>query len=174
MTVTAKQIAAARAVGLTNVEHIAAACNATGCKFYFATAMIAKESRGRNVWGGDEGGVFSGFPDEVNEGAYRAFEHEVLVNGRTSNGVGPAQITHPDNIRKLKARGLKGHLPADTIRLGVELLLSYYVAARKAGKSNADAIRAAGTRYNGKASYGEDLLVQARRFHTLLGDDDYR
>lgn len=174
MTVTAAQITTATKAGLTNVQHIAAACNTTGCKFYLATAMINKESNGRNVWGNDAGGTFRGLRDEVTESSWRAFRHEVLTNGRTSNGVGPAQITWKGFFPDMEKRGLRPWIPADNIAFGVELLWGYYTAARNAGKTNADAIRSAGTRYNGAAAYGDDLLLKARLWLDRVGSDDYR
>lgn len=179
MTVTAKQVAAITRAGVQHAEHIAAACNKTGCKLYLAVAMIAKESGGRNVWGSDRGGVFRGLPDVVTESSYRAFRHELTVNGRTSNGVGPAQVTYKPFLAEMEGRGLRPWVPADNILFGIEKLWGYYLDSRERGRSNADAIREAGTMYNagnlddGVTAYGEDLLERSRAWLKLVGSADY-
>ena len=93
MTVTAEQIEIAKSHGMQNVDLIAQCCNETGARFYIALAMLEKETGTcRNVYENDVGGTFRGFKDPVTECNWRAFRHEVITNGWTSNGVGHSQL----------------------------------------------------------------------------------
>ena len=60
----------------------------------------------RNVYGNDVGGTFRGFKDPVTECNWRAFRHEVITNGRTSNGVGPSQLTFKGFFTDMESKGL--------------------------------------------------------------------
>lgn len=168
------QINIAKAAGMGNVDLIAQCCNESGCRFYIALAMLEKETTTcRNVYGGDVGGVFSKFPDPVTECNWRAFWHEVKVNGRMSNGVGPSQITSEDLLKDMIAKGLKPYDMHDNIAYGAKLIMSYYRSGRNQGKSVDDALIYAGTRYNGKATYGADYLKVAQKWKNLVGSADY-
>lgn len=179
MTVTTDQIAKVKAAGFQNVEHIANACDATGCMFYLAVAMIEKESKGRNGYGSDSGGMLEDFPIQVNKGNFEAFEYEVVKHGRTSNGVGPAQLTYRGFFPQLRAEGLNAWEPADNIFFGVRLLYGYYKKARGTTSAVRDPIRWAGTWYNAGPNekqiidYGDDLLNVALKWKNIVGNADY-
>lgn len=185
MTVSAEQISKAKAQGLKNVDAAAVVANETGNKFYHLLALLEKESGGKNIYGGDEGpepgpkddGTFSGFKDPVSEANYRAFYHEVIVRGRPSNGVGPAQLTYKGFFTDMKSLGKKPWDPYDNITYGAKLWLSYYTNQRKAGYSRDDAIRRAGTKYNsgsyGFIGYGDRLLVIMDKWVGIVGSGDY-
>lgn len=172
MTVTTEQIAKVQADGFRNVEHIANACNATGCMFYLAVAMIEKESKGRNVYGHDAGGALSGFPKPVNRGNFEVFEWLIFTKKQTSNGVGPTQITYKGYFTQMKDQDLNPWEPAHNIFFGVRLLYSYYQAGRKT-MGRHESIRHAGTKYNGAEAYGDSLLQAALRWKNIVGNVDY-
>lgn len=173
MTVTSEQVQTVKDADIANAVTIASVCNMTGCPFYLAVAMIERESRGRNVYGHDVGGALSGFPGSVNQGNFEVFRWLVIDKKKTSNGVGPAQLTWPGFFIEMEKRGLKPWWPADNIRYGVELLFSYYQHARDLGDGVRAAIRYAGTKYNGASTYGDGLLEGALRWKEKLGSADY-
>jgi hypothetical protein len=174
MTVTADQIAIAKSHGMLNVELIAQCCDETGARFYIALAMLEKETGTcRNVYGNDVGGTFRGFKDLVTECNWRAFRHEVITNGRTSNGVGPSQLTFKGFFTDMESKGLKPWDLHDNLAYGVKLVQSYYRAGRDQGKSVNAALRYAGTRYNGSSSYGDSFLTVALRWKARVGSADY-
>jgi hypothetical protein len=174
VTVTQAQIDRVRQTGIINVEYIADACNKTGCRFYLAVTMIDKETKGRNIYGNDVGGVLSGFKDGVNRDNYRALRHEVLVRGRTPNGVGPAQITHPDLLREMEGRSLNPYDAAMNIFFGVERIYKFYRHARdEMDLSTSDAWYYAGKRYNGSAEYADDFRKRALEWKNRVGSADY-
>jgi len=173
MTVTQAQIDAVKKAGFENVELIADACNRTGCRFYLAVSMIEKESKGKNVWGHDAGGTFSGLADRITESSWRAFRHEVLVRGRPSNGVGPAQLTFKGFFTDMEKQGLNPADPKDNIFYGVRLIYSYYRDYRNLGASVETAVKEAGTKYNGASAYGDSLWTIAQKWRSRLGSADY-
>jgi hypothetical protein len=173
MTVSDEQIAAAKTTGLQNVENAALVANETGNKFYHLCALLEKESNGRNVYGHDSGGALSGFPKSVNKGNFEVFEWLVFTKGQTSNGVGPMQLTYKGFFTDMKQQGFNPWDPYDNIFYGAELWLSYYRAARDSGLNRDDAIRKAGTRYNGSTAYGDRLLVIMDKWFDIVGNDDY-
>lgn len=172
MTVTTDQIAKVQAAGFQNVEAIANACDATGCMFYLAVAMIEKESKGRNVYGSDKGGALSGFPKLVNRGNFEVFEWLIFTKNQTSNGVGPTQITDKGFFTQMKNQDLNPWEPAHNIFFGVRLLYGYYQTGRKT-MGRHDSIRYAGTKYNGAEAYGDSLLEVALRWKNIVGNVDY-
>jgi hypothetical protein len=174
MTVTPAQIDRVRQGGIVAVELIANATNRVSGRFYLSVTMIDKESKGVNRYGRDEGGVFRGFTRPVNMENYLAFEHEVLVNGRTSNGVGPAQITHPDLLQAMKVEGLKAWEPADNIFFGVRRITNFYRHARDVLDQPVwDAVWYAGKKYNGRDDYADHFVEVAKVWRERLGNADY-
>lgn len=173
MTVTAEQVQKVKDAGFQNVEAVAEACNVTGCRFYLAVAMIEKESRGRNVYGHDSGGALAGFPKPVNQGNFEVFEWLIATGQKGRNGVGPAQLTSKGYFDEMKTKGLKPWEPMDSVPLGVRDLYRYYRAARNNGDTVVEAIRYAGTRYNGADAYGDSLVTVALRWREALGNVDY-
>jgi hypothetical protein len=173
VTVTASQITKAKAQALQNVDTAARVANETGNKFYHLCALLEKESMGKNVYGHDAGGALSGFNKTVNQGNYEVFEWLVFTKGQTSNGVGPLQLTYKGFFTDMKKQGLKPWDVHDNMAYGAKLWLTYYKEARHSGLNRDDAIRKAGARYNGSASYGERLLVIMDKWLGIVGKADY-
>jgi hypothetical protein len=188
VTVTASQISKAKAARpkFENIDAIAAACDKTKCMFYLALAMFDKESDGRNVYGSDSGGALRGYKGPVDAGSYRIFRwmvdegipvkqpdgsHKTVKFG--PNGIGPAQITHPDLVAEMRTRNLSIIDAKDNIFFGTERLYKLYRHARDVLKLNRhDSIKSAGKRYNGAAAYGEDLLKVALAWKEIVGNDE--
>lgn len=175
MTVTAEQIKIAKDHGMHEVDLIAQCCNETGARFYIALAMLEKETATcRNVYGHDSGGALSGFPGLVNKDNYAVFRWLIFTKGQTSNGVGPSQLTFKGFFTDMEAKGLKPYDMHDNISYGIKLIQSYYRAGRNAGKSVDEALRYAGTKYNGASAYGDRFLVIAQKWKTRVGSADYQ
>lgn len=176
MTVTPEQIKAAKDGGLDNVEAAASVADELKMSFYQLCALLEKESRGRNVYGSDVGGTFRAFKDPVTECNWRAFRHEVIVNGRTSNGVGPLQITYKGFFTDMETRGLKPWVPRDNILYGSGIYWSYFLGQRAEGWSVKSSIRRAGSKYNTGSSdfapYGDRLYTLTQEWRVLVGVDD--
>jgi hypothetical protein len=145
---------------LANIIPAFNAAESVGIPLHAACAMLEKESGGQNIWGNDPGGVFCGFPLVVNEAAFRAFLWEVRMNGRTSNGVGPCQITYKGHFDVMEQGGLQAWVPYDNMVYGFGLLLKEY---QKAGSWEK-----AGTAYNGSLSYGVDLAAKVKQWRERL------
>lgn len=174
MTVTAQQIATAKSHGMQNVDLIAQCCNETGARFYIALAMLEKETGTcRNVYGHDVGGALSGFPKTVNRGNYEVFRWLVFDKGQRSNGVGPSQLTFKGFFADMEQKGLKPWDMHDNIAYGVKLIQSYYQQGRDQGKTVNEALRYAGTRYNGASAYGDSYLQVALKWKGRVGSADY-
>jgi hypothetical protein len=174
VNVTPEQIAIAKAAGMNEVDLIARCCNETGARFYLTLAMLEMETTTcRNVYGGDAGGVLSKFKEPVDRSNYLAFRHEVLVADRTSNGVGPSQITSKGLLRDMEAKGLKPWDMHDNIGYGAKLIMSYYRDGRNQGKSVSEALWYAGKRYNSKDAYADEYLQVAQKWKDRVGSDDY-
>lgn len=85
--------------GVGNPTAIIAASNASGLPLGVAMGMIMKETGGANIYGHDAGGACHGW-GEVTEDNFRNSFLPVVLNGGTSNGVGPTQITYPGYFRQ--------------------------------------------------------------------------
>lgn len=174
MTVTSAQIDRVRQAGIIAVDLIADATNRVNGRFYLSVAMIEKESKGVNRYGRDEGGVLSGFTRPVNMENYLAFRHEIFLNGRVSNGVGPAQITHPDLLKDMEQEGLKPWEPSDNIFFGVRRITNFYRHARDVlNKGVWEAVWYAGKKYNGRDDYADNFEIVAKKWRDRLGNADY-
>jgi hypothetical protein len=115
---------------------------------------MEKESRGRNVYGNDDGGALAGFPGAPNRSNYAVFRWLVFHEGQKSNGVGPAQITFKGHFTRMEAEGLRPYNVADNLLYGFGVFKGYLDGA---GGDISDA----GTAYNGARTYGDDLAVKA-------------
>jgi hypothetical protein len=156
------------------VDLIAQCCNETGARFYIALAMLEKETGTcRNVYGHDAGGALSGFPRLVNEGNFQVFYWLVFTKGQASNGVGPSQLTFKGFFTDMQAKGLKPWDMHDNIAYGIKLIQDYYRAGRDQGKSVAESLRYAGTKYNGASAYGDSFLAIALKWKERVGSADY-
>jgi len=163
------RVEAAKKAGIQNAELAARACRKAGLPFWVACALLEKESHGRNVFGHDQGGA--GWPGQpVTKERFQQFYREVL-NGATSNGVGPCQITWAGSLiqgkrdggyfREMLEMGLDPWDPEENMVFGFALLRKHYNALD-------DSWRAAGTAYNGRASYGADFLAKAKEWKARL------
>lgn len=187
MTVTRAQLQVLAGARFANVDHIAAACNRTFCPLFLAAAMLDKESDGKNIFGHDHGGAMTGYPGDVavTADSYTVFRWMIDVGVPIQqpdgtykivkfgpNGVGPAQITHPELVAAMATEGLDIRNPKDNIFFGVRRLFDFYQKARETLGVRKSIVEA-GRRYNGKLSYGEDLLTQALKWKDALGNADY-
>ena len=174
MTVTQTQIDRVRQIGFINVELMADATNRVAGRFYLTIAMFGKESKGRNVYGSDRGGALSGYPREVTRDNYLVLEWMVLEKGHTPNGVGPAQITHPDLLRDMKNESLWAWVPKDNIFFGTRRLTAFYRNARDVQNKDVwESVWYAGKRYNGADEYADELVADAKKWREILGNSDY-
>lgn len=174
MTVTAVQIAQAKKHGLINVEALAKACDSYRIPFYFACTILDKETDGRNIFGHDKGGAFSG-PSSVNievtEARFKEFKRLVLPNfpkttgGKTSNGVGPMQITWKGYFPDAEKQGFKLWIPADNIMFGVQILARNW-------RANGGSIYKTAKAYNGGAAYGTHAVLLAKTWKKRVGTAD--
>lgn len=157
--VTEARIEYAASHGIFNAGRAALACRTAGLPFYAACALLEKESHGRNVYGHDEGGVFSNDEHEtVDAQNFMQFIMRVM-NGATSNGVGPCQITFAGSLKDghrdggyFRQMALLDLLPwrvYDNMVFGFSVLADHY--------ERTGSWVTAGRLYNGKLSYGEDL-----------------
>lgn len=177
--ISVTQIARAKTAGLINVEALAAACTKHRLPFYLGCVILAKESGGRNIFGHDRGGVFSGPSNvniEVTEDRYREFRR-MINSGKTSNGVGPMQITYKGHFPIMDRLGLKPWVPADNIDYGIGLIAADWHAQRKAGKSIDAALKYAATVYNlgsyrATWPYGIDAVARAVAWKARVGTED--
>ena len=173
MTVSAEQISKAKAAGLQNVDIAAkVADEVPDIIFYQLCALLEKESMGRNVYGHDSGGALSGFPKTVNQHNYAVFRWLVFDKGQTSNGVGPMQLTYKGFFTDMEGEGLKPWDIHDNILYGGKLWTGYYRSYRDDGLSVSEAIKKAGTRYNGASAYGDRLLVIMDKWRDRVGITD--
>jgi hypothetical protein len=160
--VSPERIEIAMLHGLHNVPTMALACREAEVPFFVACALFEKESKGKPVWGNDEGGVFKELPDDdpafyVTKATFKIFEYYVFDLGRTSNGVGPAQITWKGFFPDMKAKGLKPWNIHHNMLYGLQLLHDY---KNVHGATWEDA----GTKYNGAKSYGVDFAAKVREW----------
>lgn len=166
MTVTEQQIQAAQNY-LINVPALAAACDRYGLPFYVACTILDKETDGRNIYGHDRGGAMSGPSSlnvEVTEANYRQFR-KLIDAGKTSNGVGPMQITWKGYFPDMEKQGLKPWIPADNILYGVSILARTWQSSR-------GSVYAVGKAYNGNASYGTSAAALALVWKRRVGTAD--
>lgn len=154
--ITPEQVEAAQAAGLVNVQTAAEVAEETGLPFYIMCALLEKETGGDNIYGHDQGGALSGFPGEVNKGNFEVFRW-MIDNGRTSNGVGPMQITWPPFFDQMDEQGLDPTDVRDNMLFGAIVFKGYYDTHRKTLPVR-EAIRKAGVNYNDSAEYGDSLV----------------
>jgi hypothetical protein len=160
---------------LVNVEDAWRACQATDMPFYVWCALLDKESKGKNIYGHDKGGVFNVAGEkQVTEGNFKEFYRRVVVNGETSNGVGPAQLTYRGFFPQMREQGLKAEVPYDNMLFGARLLNSYLARARRLHPG--DVFRWAGTWYNAgpnatrlKQPYADDLAGLVSTWNGRVG-----
>ena len=156
--------------GLANADVIVLAAYQVGVPLEIAAALIEKESRGRNIYGHDVGGIFSLPPGqnlEVTPANYEQFLRRVLA-GEKSNGVGPAQITYPGYFRQYPDYPFWD--PLANIKFGLTILADHLN-----GDYSNESVSAAGAHYNGGTNpdaralaYGADLATKTRTWRARL------
>lgn len=162
--------------GLANVDMSALACRDAGLPFWASCTLSEKESMGDNMWGHDEGGVFSNDEHEfVGARDYHEFIIKVM-NGATSNGVGPRQITWAGSLvrcgsgdgrnggyfKEMSEDDLLPWLVFDNMFFGDRLLARHKAAVE--GRTWYSAARL----YNGKESYARDFVIKANQWRERL------
>lgn len=157
----AQQDTAAR-WGMYNVAEAAQAANKVNIPFHVACALLDMESDGENIYGHDKGGIFAlkgGKNLRVTEANYKIFL-ERLKAGEGANGVGPCQVTYRTFFGDAAKQGLKLWQPYDNMLYGFALLKRHYKAS--------GTWQGAGTRYNGKKSYGKTFNVKISEWNKRL------
>lgn len=169
--------------GLVNTDLIVQAASATGVPLAVLAAMVEKETGGKNIYGHDVGGVFStlygsvtvegvtyaqGANIPVTQSNFAEFRRQVIDNGKTSNGVGPCQITYWGFFAQNPTYEFWDTL--QNLKFGADLIKSYL-----AGDTSDASISAAGARYNGGTTpngtalaYGADLLTKTNAWRARL------
>ena len=178
--------------GLYNASALIAAARATNVPLHIAAALIWQESRGLHIYGHDYGGIFSTNPNGLTVGGkwygqdsnipvsasnFATFR-SLLLNpdgswtGRTSNGVGPAQITYWASIRDAGLQGYDLADPQRNMEWGLLILKEYL-----AGDYSESSVKLAATRYNrgpqatAVNQYGLDVWAKSEQIRVALGMD---
>lgn len=153
---------------LQNADAIVRAAKATGLPLYVACALVEQESGGANVYGGDRGGYFAQTPRKlVTKANYAQFYDAVVNKRKTSNGVGPTQITYWTFHRDAKSQGLNLWEPYDNCRFGFRLFKGQ-LAAQGGSLQKAGTIYNAGNLRNGVNQYGRDIAGRAAKWKQRL------
>lgn len=153
---------------LENVPDAATACRDAGIPFFVACALLEQESGGKNIFGHDVGGSFSG-GGIVTPLKFLQFYTEAM-NGKTSNGVGPCQITyagayksgHRDGgyFRLMINQGLLPYEPLHNMLFGFRILAGNY---EKTGSWEK-----AGAIYNGGPNPGPKAIQYGKDFSAKI------
>ncbi len=169
--VTAVEVIQSR--GVQNADAIVRAAADLGVPVHIAAALIEKESNGANVYGDDRPRTVYNKVDgsrpaggAVTEQNFIEFERRVKA-GETPNGVGPSQITYHTYFPAARNQGVKLWEPYDNIRFGLAIF-----AGSLGGNYSSASVRAAGTSYNGNASYGVELAQRVERWANYLNGAD--
>ena len=136
-------------------QALVAAAKRASTPLYLAAALIRQESSGKNIYGNDWGGIYgtdentpASYTKTVTEANYNTFLSLLLREdgtwtGRTSNGEGPAQITHWSLHRDARDEGLRLWVPEDNMYFGLRLFATYLN-----GDYSEQSVKLAATRYN--------------------------
>ena len=185
-TLTAEQILSGKGgmsadLVLFNADALVRAAKRAGVPLHLAAALIRQESSGNNVYGNDWGGIYgtdentpASYNKTVTESNYKTFLSLLLRSdgswtGRTSNGVGPAQITYWAFHRDARDEGLRLWVPEDNMYFGLRLFATYL-----GGDYSEQSVKLAATRYNaGPAAttpnaYGIKVWDWAVRYQAAL------
>lgn len=157
-----KSVKIMRHQGLANAPTIYSSATDAGLTLPAACALMQQESGGHNVYGHDQGGALSGYPERVDPSNFRVFLW--LVDNPNlsfaSNGVGPSQITARGYFDQMKQEGLHPWDAGDNMFFGFRLLKGY--------RADTGSWEGAGTKYNGAESYGVELAAKVRAWRDLL------
>ena len=167
---------------LFNADAVVAAAARVGMPVWLAAAMVRQESSGRNIYGNDVGGIFGRasasekprYDKYVTASNYASFLSQLLNpdgswTGRTSNGVGPMQLTYWTLHRDARAQGYDLSKPVDNIAFGLSLLAQYLK-----GDYSEASVKLGATRYNaGPAAttvnaYGNSVWAYALEYQKAL------
>lgn len=186
--------AATRLVGtppasMMNIDLLARYCNEVGFPFFMGLAIMWKESKGKNIYGTDNGTAMEDFPLPVTADNYEVFrwmidtgikvpmpDGTIKIIKFKSNGVGPMQITWGGFHSEMTALGYRVWDPADNIRYAIKhILMPAFLRLRK-DRSDKDAFREMARSYNAGATGGEayaaDAMIQAEEFVKLVNSSD--
>lgn len=165
-TLTPAQILAGRGsmasdLVLFNTDALVAAATRAGVPLHLAAALIRQESSGRNIYGNDWGGIYGtdattppSYDKWVTDANYQTFlglllREDGTWSGRTSNGVGPAQITYWAFHRDARGEGLNLANPGDNMFFGLRLF-----AQALGGDYSETSVKRAATHYNTGSGIG--------------------
>ena len=156
---------------LNNADAVVKASEMEGVPLHIVCAFVQQESNGNNVYGKDEGGVFSaslGTVVEVTEKNFAEFRERV-ANGEKTNGVGLMQITWPAFFGDAEVKGFSLWKPLDNIRYGLLLVKSYLNGDYSLENlAIAASVYNTGSRSRGVNWYGEQVAAKALHWKALL------
>ena len=106
------------------LDNVAAIIQTIQASPYFAPesviALIEGESMGRNVYGGDAGGMFAQTPRlHVTPRNFMQYLKSVLLDGHTANGVGLGQVTYRGYLPMAMEQGVALWVPLDNALFSV-------------------------------------------------------
>ncbi|PZQ20780.1 MAG: hypothetical protein DI558_12695, partial [Corynebacterium propinquum] len=166
---------------LFNADALVRAAKRAGVPLHLAAALIRQETSGKNIYGTDWGGIYGtdantppSYNKTVTDANYQTFLSLLLREdgtwtGRTSNGVGPAQITYWALHRDARGEGLNLANPEDNMFFGLRLFAQYL-----GGDYSEASVKLAATRYNaGPAAttpnaYGQKVWDWAVKYKAAL------
>jgi len=151
---------------LQNADALVRAAEASGLPLNVACAMIEIESGGKNTYGHDKNGAMYG-RDEVTEQNFKNEFLPAINSGKTSNGVGPAQITYKGYFTQNPNYPFWD--PYSNMKFGFDIL-------KKTCNNNysEDGLRKCGSKYNSGSEtkqyngYGKKFADAAARWATKL------
>ncbi len=156
--------------GLVNVDDAIKAATEAGYPLHAAFALLEMESKGRNIFGQDAGGMFR--REAVTKEKFDKLVKAVRA-GAPTNGVGPLQITYAGRkradgtrdggfFRQAEEQNLRLWLPAENMEFGFKLAAGYL-------RRYPNDWFKVGRLYNGKESYGTTYLRKVGEWKKRLG-----
>jgi hypothetical protein len=151
----------ARANGAQHAYRIILEARRAGIPLSWAFALVEQESGFRNIFGCDWGEGSNRFSAPYCRVPVTQARIRTLLAHGKPNGVGLTQLTDFSYVRRAErtkaARAYGAHLPANQIRVGMEVL------KEKTGGHMDEAWR-----YNGAFSYQREIQAKQRRWHNIL------
>jgi len=163
---TFEKMLAAYKAGINDPYTALRAAQSAGIPFSVMCAFLEKESNGGdNVFGHDREADGTPRPfygaGQVTKAKYLAYkkERDAIPGKRRMQGVGPMQLTWWEFQDRADARG-GCWKPLVNMTVGAELVKAYWDEYHDWAK--------VGERYNGRASYGADLVVRIKKYRSLF------
>jgi hypothetical protein len=151
----------ARANGAQYAYRIILEARRAGIPLSWAFALVEQESGFKNIFGGDWGNLPNDYAPPFYRVPVTKERVAALLRHGKPNGIGLTQLTDFSYVRRAErtkaSRSYGAHLPANQIRVGMEVL------KEKTGGHMDEAWR-----YNGAFSYQREIQAKQRRWHNLL------